>query len=502
MAICLVSISTLYFLEHSKPNDRQFQHFNNGFYSERSYLLNGSYVGAGMPGGGGGGFSGSNILSNENSWSDYYYFKKFNSNVKPPPPAPLPPQSPTNHNTQNTSLIVSAVSSQSVVELAPPNVGPSSLDAKLNNDKLDVDGQSKTTIAQHILPEGIEKHSDFEKSLHAILPSMNTTNISKQAKLAIGKYNNDVTTEKIQLKAEKIVDNYPSIQHETSNSIAEQPDNGFSEVDTNFIDVGHNQPPRNNGSTYCLPRISARLAFSNKVDKKFLFFILLLKVNQMMQIQSGVGTTMVTCAVYMHRVSWNENKKMEKNESISSSMTISFFFFSSWTNRLRADRGVSSRAQSAISNRSAGALWNERIKIESNNLSIIMCIGRRPWHEHSQSSVRFGGGAGGYRPRKCRNRNKHGLQATKDHHNQITSGGAKVQCHGCIDNSHRNLESFGDRTNHGKRQNWYEFTRTIASRWKNYNQSQQSDNSIGTTNWSGFNHIEYAIHRAASQLFG
>lgn len=67
------------------------------------------------------------------------------------------------------------------------------------------------------------------------------------------KHSNDATTtttttEKLQLKAEKIVDNYAVVSepHESNNAIG---DNIFSDVDTNFIDVGQ-QAPRNNSSRF------------------------------------------------------------------------------------------------------------------------------------------------------------------------------------------------------------------------------------------------------------
>lgn len=81
---------------------------------------------------------------------------------------------------------------------------------------------------------------------------MNETNdkTTIQAKLSLNKYTNGATTEKLQLKVEKIVDNYPvaAEPHETNNAIG---DNIFSDVDTNFIDVGQ-QVPRNRSSRFLI----------------------------------------------------------------------------------------------------------------------------------------------------------------------------------------------------------------------------------------------------------
>lgn len=95
-----------------------------------------------------------------------------------------------------------------------------------------MDGQSKTTTPLQLTPEEV----DFEKNL----PNTNRTNdiIGKQAKLSLNKYDNEVTTEKVQLK-EKNVESY-QIKSEVSNE-------GLSDVDTNIIDVGQ-QPPRNNSA--------------------------------------------------------------------------------------------------------------------------------------------------------------------------------------------------------------------------------------------------------------
>lgn len=112
--------------------------------------------------------------------------------------------------------------------------------------------QSKTATTLQLSPEEFEKRIDFEKSLHAVLPGINRTNDFMAKKSDLNKYDSEVTTQKVQLKAAKIVDSYPIGEpHEPSNSIAEQPDIGaYSDVYTNFIDVGQ-QPPRNNSSMYC-----------------------------------------------------------------------------------------------------------------------------------------------------------------------------------------------------------------------------------------------------------
>lgn len=74
--ICsLAAISTLYFLEHSKQNDKYANHYNiNDIYSERHALVNSSYGSAGIPPGGGGGSYGGygNILIDDNT----SYWKK------------------------------------------------------------------------------------------------------------------------------------------------------------------------------------------------------------------------------------------------------------------------------------------------------------------------------------------------------------------------------------------------------------------------------------------
>lgn len=111
--------------------------------------------------------------------------------------------------------------------------------------------QTKTTTAHQLSLEEQEKHIDYQKSLHAVLPSFNRPNDTavKRAKMELNKYD-EATTQKVLLKTEKPVGSYPIGEpHETSNSIAEQPDNAYSDVYTNFIDDGQ-QLPRNNGSTY------------------------------------------------------------------------------------------------------------------------------------------------------------------------------------------------------------------------------------------------------------
>lgn len=162
----------------------------------------------------------------------------------------MKPPSP-HRNTQNANNVANPLSAPSVVEPAPPNIG-SSLDGKLTNGKSDMDiSQSKTATTLQLSPEEFEKRIDFERSLHAVLPGINRTNDFMAKKFELNKYDSEVTTQKVQPKAAKIVDNYPIGEpHEPSNSIAEQPDIGaYSDVYTNFIDVGQ-QPPRNNGSMY------------------------------------------------------------------------------------------------------------------------------------------------------------------------------------------------------------------------------------------------------------
>lgn len=111
--------------------------------------------------------------------------------------------------------------------------------------------QTKTTTVHQLQLEEQEKYIDYQKSLHAVLPSFNRPNDTvDKRKMELNKYESGVTTPKVQMKTEKPVGSYPIGEpHETSNSIAEQPDNADSDVYTNFIDDGQ-QLPRNNGSTY------------------------------------------------------------------------------------------------------------------------------------------------------------------------------------------------------------------------------------------------------------
>lgn len=112
--------------------------------------------------------------------------------------------------------------------------------------------QTKTTTTHHLSLEEQEKHIDYQKSLHAVLPSFNRPNDTavKRTKMELNKHDSETTTQKVQPKTEKPVGSYPIGEpHETSNSIAEQPDNAYSDVYTNFIDDGQ-QLPSNNGSTY------------------------------------------------------------------------------------------------------------------------------------------------------------------------------------------------------------------------------------------------------------
>lgn len=85
----------------------------------------------------------------------------------------------------------------------------------------------KTTTSLHITPEEADKHSDYEKIVHLDYSNItNNVNVG-QAKLSLNKYDHEATSDKVELKAEKTVDNY--------------------DVDTNFIDIGH-QP--HNSSTF------------------------------------------------------------------------------------------------------------------------------------------------------------------------------------------------------------------------------------------------------------
>lgn len=154
----------------------------------------------------------------------------------------------THHNTQNASN--AQQSSLAIVELPPQNAGSYS-GGKSNNGKTDLDNnnQSKTTTPLQMTPEEVDRQNDYEQNLQAIYSNTNATNdiIVRQTKLALDKFDSDVTTEKVQSKAEKSVDIYPSISepHEASNTYS---DSAYSDVDTNFIDVGQ-QPTTRNGST-------------------------------------------------------------------------------------------------------------------------------------------------------------------------------------------------------------------------------------------------------------
>lgn len=105
-----------------------------------------------------------------------------------------------------------------------------------------------------------EETNDHENKFYSEIDNSSNNNgtndiITIQAKLSLNKYNNDATpttattttTEKVQLKAEKIVDNYAVVSepHESNNVIG---DNSFSDVDTNFIDIGQ-QAPRNSSNS-------------------------------------------------------------------------------------------------------------------------------------------------------------------------------------------------------------------------------------------------------------
>lgn len=107
--------------------------------------------------------------------------------------------------------------------------------------------------SQNSTSEDEEASNNHEINLESEIHKNNGTNdiITIQSKLALNKQSNDATTttEKLQIKAEKIVDNYVVVAaepHESNNAIG---DNSFdSDVDTNFIDVGH-QAPRNSSSS-------------------------------------------------------------------------------------------------------------------------------------------------------------------------------------------------------------------------------------------------------------
>lgn len=105
-----------------------------------------------------------------------------------------------------------------------------------NDSKFDLDSALKTTATVHNTPEEVEGHSDYEKNLQPDFTNPNGTNdILRQGKLALSKYDNEVTTEKVLFKAEKSVD-------------ISEPHDVYNDVESNIIDVGQ-QPPRNS-STY------------------------------------------------------------------------------------------------------------------------------------------------------------------------------------------------------------------------------------------------------------
>lgn len=150
------------------------------------------------------------------------------------------------HNTQNISNAQQQKSSLSIVELAPLNVGSS---GKLDDARSDLDdGMRTTSTSQQSTSDQVERQNNHENEFYAEIQNNNGTNdiITIQAKLPLNQH--EVTTEKLQLNAEKIVDNYPVVSepHEANNAIG---DNIFSDVDTNFIDIGQ-QVPRNNSSRF------------------------------------------------------------------------------------------------------------------------------------------------------------------------------------------------------------------------------------------------------------
>lgn len=116
------------------------------------------------------------------------------------------------------------------------------------------------------MSDEVEGQTNHDSEFYSEIRNINGTNdiTTIQAKLSPpNKYNNEATTQKLQLKAEKIVDNYPVVAepHEATNGIG---DNIFSDVDTNFIDVGQ-QVPRNSSSRFQFGR-------SIKLMKDFVFF--------------------------------------------------------------------------------------------------------------------------------------------------------------------------------------------------------------------------------------
>lgn len=229
--------------------------YDNEFYLERNALTNTSYEGGGIPGGGGS----SNILFNNNGqyWhGDRYLSKKVKSYklgkwflfilivyfvyffTKQSSLKSLL------HNTQNASN-AQQHSSQSVVELGPPNAG-SHFGSNSNDGEIDPDTQFKSTMltTTTTTTEQVKRQDDFERNL-ANINETNGIEIVKQAKLSLSKFDNDVTTEKMQFKPEKNADTFSGLSepHEASNSINE---NVLTDVDTNIIDV--DQQPSRNGS--------------------------------------------------------------------------------------------------------------------------------------------------------------------------------------------------------------------------------------------------------------
>lgn len=131
----------------------------------------------------------------------------------------------------------------------------------------------KTTItAPH---NASDEEIIHDNKFYSEIQSNNGTNdiITIQAKLSLNKYNNEATTEKLQLKAEKIVDNYPVVSepHDANNAIG---DNIYSDVDTNFIDVGQ-QVPRNSSSKFQFDHRKSYKTVSNfiiRINMKWKFF--------------------------------------------------------------------------------------------------------------------------------------------------------------------------------------------------------------------------------------
>lgn len=160
----------------------------------------------------------------------------------------------THPNTQNISdgqqQQQQQISALSIVELAPLNVG--SYSSVASSD----DGVRTTVVStQHNTSDEVNGQTNHENKFYSEIRNINETNdiTAIQAKLSLNKYNNnDATTEKLPLKAEKIVDHYPAVAepHEANNVIG---DNIFSDVDTNFIDIGQ-QAPRNRSSTFQIVR--------------------------------------------------------------------------------------------------------------------------------------------------------------------------------------------------------------------------------------------------------